>query len=179
LPDSAAETGLNSAPPAIADEVLNAANFGKRPAVPLSWIGKSSQLGKVISGFERRLDVSKIKFDFGSITLEAELLQTPTAEAISKVLPIESEVLRWGDEVYFDISVVAAREPVSRAVVEPGEIAYWPEGPAIAIGFGPTPISAPGEIRLASPCNIWAKATGDVRCLSVIAAGTRVFVSAA
>ena len=123
--------------------------------------------------------MSKIKFDFGSITLEAELLQTPTAEAISKVLPIESEVLRWGDEVYFDISVVAAREPVACAVVEPGEIAYWPEGPAIAIGFGPTPISAPGEIRLASPCNIWAKAVGDVRCLSAIAAGTRVSVSAA
>ena len=40
-------------------------------------------------------------------------------------------------------------------------------------GFGPTPISAPGEIRLASPCNIWAKAAGDVRCLSAIAAGTR------
>jgi len=145
----------------------------------LSWIDKSTQLGKVISGFERRLDVSKIKFDFGSITLEAELLPTATAEAISKVLPIEGEVLRWGDEVYFDISVVAAREPVARAVVEPGEIAYWPEGPAIAIGFGPTPISAPGEIRLASPCNIWAKAAGDVRCLSAIAAGTRVSVSAA
>ena len=96
--------------------------------------------------------MSKIKFDFGSITLEAELLPTPTPEAISKVLPIEGEVLRWGDEVYFDISVVAAREPVARAVVEPGEIAYWPEGPAIAIGFGPTPISAPGEIRLARSC---------------------------
>jgi uncharacterized protein len=122
--------------------------------------------------------VHKIKFDFGSITLEAELLPTPSAEAISKVFPIEGEVLRWGEEVYFHIPVVSGREPDARAVVEAGEIAYWPEGPAIAIGFGSAPISAPGEIRLASPCNVWAKAASDVRCLSAIAAGTRVVVSA-
>jgi uncharacterized protein len=123
--------------------------------------------------------MSEIKFDFGSITLEAELLPTPTAEAILKVLPIQGEVLRWGEEVYFDIPVLAGREPDARAIAEASEIAYWPEGPAIAIGFGRTPVSAPGEIRLASPCNIWAKAVGDVRCLSAVVAGTRVYVSAA
>jgi len=121
----------------------------------------------------------KIKFELGGVTLEAELLQTPTAEAILKRLPIEGRVSRWGEEVYFDIPVRMEREANARAVVEAGEIAYWPDGHAIAIGFGRTPISAPGEIRLASPCNIWAKALGDVKRLGEVEEGARVVVSAA
>jgi hypothetical protein len=38
----------------------------------------------------------KIKFEFGSITLEAELLQTKTADEIWNKLPINGEVLRLG-----------------------------------------------------------------------------------
>ena len=120
----------------------------------------------------------KICFDFGPAVLEAELLSTPTAEAILAALPISSQVLTWGEEVYFETPVAMRREAGARAVVQAGEIAYWPDGNAIAIGFGRTPISAPGEIRLASPCNIWARALSDVRLLKSIAAGTRVTVSA-
>jgi uncharacterized protein len=123
-------------------------------------------------------DMRKIKFEFGLLTFEAELLQTPTADAIWDRLPIQGDVSRWGEEVYFEIPVAMKREPEARAVVEAGDIAYWPDGNAIAIGFGRTPISGPGEIRLASPCNIWAKATGDVKSLGKVAAGTRVAVSA-
>jgi uncharacterized protein len=121
----------------------------------------------------------KIRFDFGSVVLEAELLATPTAEAIWRELPIKETVLRWGEEVYFSTPVAIKREPDARALVDAGEIAHCgPDGHAIAIGFGRTPISAPGEIRLASPCNIWAKATGDVRCLDSVEAETQVVVSA-
>jgi hypothetical protein len=121
--------------------------------------------------------MTRIRFDFGTLTLDAELNDTTTAQAIAAALPITSEVMTWGEEVYFDVPVRVKREADARAVVTPGEIAYWPDGAAIAIGFGRTPISRGDETRLASPCNIWAKALGDVKALKAVKAGTKVTVS--
>jgi len=119
----------------------------------------------------------KIRFDFGTLALDAELLDTPTAQAVAAALPIASSALTWGEEVYFEAPIEVPREKDARAVVTPGEIAYWPDGPAIAIGFGRTPISKGDETRLASPCNIFARALGDVKALASVRAGTKVKVT--
>ena len=120
--------------------------------------------------------MARIRFDFGLLTLDATLIDSPTAAAVLEALPIMASVLTWGDEVYFEVPVRAPREDDARAIVTPGEIAYWPEGPAIAIGFGRTPISQDGEIRLAAPCNLFARADGDVQGLAAVKPGTRVLV---
>ena len=121
--------------------------------------------------------MGRIRFDFGTLTLDAELLNTPTARAVAAALPISSSALTWGEEVDFEIPVKATVEKDARAVVTPGEAAYWPSGHAIALGFGRTPISRGDETRLASPCNIFANAIGNVKALAKVKAGAKVNVT--
>jgi hypothetical protein len=65
------------------------------------------------------------------------------------------------------------------ARIEPLSTQPGPDGHAIAIGFGRTPISKGDETRLASPCNIWARALGDVKTLAKVKAGAKIKVTVA
>jgi hypothetical protein len=118
----------------------------------------------------------QLKMTIGPVVITATLLDTPTAAAIYQSLPFTSTAQRWGEEVYFSTPVQVAREPDAKDVVEAGELAFWVEGDAIAIGFGRTPISRGDEIRLAAATNIWGRAVEDVRRLATVAAGAPIKV---
>jgi uncharacterized protein len=122
--------------------------------------------------------MARIRITVGTVPVDVELFETPTAKAIQDALPFTSRAMTWGEEVYFSTPVSAVREKDARAVVEAGEIAFWTDGDAIAIGFGPTPVSRGDEIRLASPCNIVGKALTDVRDLAPIKGGETITVEA-
>ena len=122
--------------------------------------------------------MKKLKMTFGGVEIPVELFDTPTAGAIHQALPFSSVARTWGEEVYFDTPVRTEPEADARDIVEAGEMAFWLAGSAIAIGFGPTPVSQGDEIRLASPCNIWGRAVEDVRGLLHIRNGASITVEA-
>ena len=118
----------------------------------------------------------KLKMTIGGIEITAELFDTPTADAIYQNLPFTSTARTWGEEVYFDTPVTSKNEADARDVVEAGELAFWLAGNAIAIGFGPPPVSQGEEIRLAARCNVWGRAVEDVRGLMVVKDGDPITV---
>ena len=103
----------------------------------------------------------RLKITVGTVSFTAKLRDTPTARAVAGACPIDGQANTWGEEVYFAAALDVDPERDQRAVVEAGEIAYWLEGNAIAIGYGPTPISQGDEIRLAAPVNVFADADPD------------------
>jgi hypothetical protein len=123
--------------------------------------------------------MNKLTIQFDELTFQAQLNDSPTADAIYKQLPFESQVNTWGEEIYFDIPVDMAQESDAREVVAVGELGYWPVGQAFCIFFGPTPVSTDDRPRAYSPVNIIGEILGDHSRLKEIKNGERVKVLAA
>lgn len=111
------------------------------------------------------------------LSLVAELTQTPTAEALWGALPLQAQANRWGDELYFSVPFQVPLEADARAIVQSGDVAYWPDGPALCFFFGPTPVSRPGEIRAASAVNVCGRIRGDSAMLGQVADKAMVSLS--
>ncbi|HTH16564.1 MAG TPA: cyclophilin-like fold protein [Magnetospirillum sp.] len=120
----------------------------------------------------------KLRLHIGKLAIDAELFDTPTADALYAAAPFESRATTWGGEVYFTVPVRTEREHDARDVVQPGELAFRVEGEAVVIGYGPTPNSSGDEIRLAMPANVWGITTHDVRQLQDVEAGELIRVEA-
>ncbi len=103
----------------------------------------------------------KITIIAGEVSLPAELNDSPTAQLIWEALPLEGRVNIWGDEIYFEIPVMASQAMDARVVMDVGELAYWPVGHAFCIFFGPTPVSIDERPRAYSPVNILGRVLGD------------------
>jgi hypothetical protein len=118
----------------------------------------------------------RIVWKGGEVT--ANLRPTPTSKQLLAALPCDGEANTWGDEVYFGIPVKAVLEADAQQVVEPGTVCFWVPGHALALPFGPTPISKGQECRLANACNVLGKIEGDPRELKKVKQGMAIRVEA-
>lgn len=123
--------------------------------------------------------MNEILITAGTITVHAELNDSPTARQVWEALPLEATVNRWGDEIYFSIPVAAAQAPDARAEVEIGEIGYWPAGHAFCIFFGPTPASDGPQPRAYSPVNILGRVREDATWLRSVPDGATIRIARA
>ena len=92
------------------------------------------------------------------ISLELDDTNSPkTVSEFIEKLPFTVDLNVWGDEIYTSESHISQPEENAKTPVELNDVAYWPQGKAICLFFGPTPIGNPGEITPASPVNIIGK----------------------
>jgi len=73
--------------------------------------------------------------------LEGELLDTDCARAIRDGLPLRGEFTVWGDQLALQVPVTHEGERHPTRKVDVGDLAYWAEGRALLLFFGPTPMS--------------------------------------
>jgi uncharacterized protein len=117
--------------------------------------------------------------DSGKIVfIELDDSQSPkTVKAILDNLPIEIKINRWGDELYTDKTPIVAEEENAQSIVNLLEVAYWPEGNALCLFYGPTPISkSPDEILPYSPVNVVGKIISEEDILYQIKDGSKVVI---
>lgn len=108
---------------------------------------------------------TKITITLKEIIIHAELFDTPCAKAITNILPIEARPNEWGDEFYFTIPVEMPLDETATKEVKAGDIGYWPPGNALAIFFGPTPLSSGIDPVPASEVNLVGRITDDATLL--------------
>ena len=106
-----------------------------------------------------------IRIIIGRTTLQAELYDTPCALEIIASLPIETRPNEWGDEFYFQIPVSQALDSSATTRVKVGDIGYWPPGQALALFFGPTPMSSGSDPVPASAVNLVGRIIDDPHLL--------------
>jgi hypothetical protein len=89
------------------------------------------------------------------VSIELDDSRSPrTVQAILENLPIQVGITKWGDELYTEKTQILAEEEDAKREVNFLDVAYWPEGNALCLFYGPTPISKDGQILAYSPVNI-------------------------
>jgi len=121
----------------------------------------------------------RINIRAGNVALWAEIDETSCGRAFYEALPISAGFNVWGDEFYFEVPLEAELDPTATSKVAVGEIGYWPPGRAIALFFGPTPMSTGDEPVPASDVNIIGRISGDARELRRAAGADNIVIEKA
>ena len=102
-------------------------------------------------------DILAVYFDDLDKKIYIRLDCSWSPETVKKIvmnLPIKTYMNQWGEEIYSDDTKIDVKYENPKKEVEIFDVAFWPEGKAICLFFGPTPISKRDKILPYSPVNV-------------------------
>ncbi|HJS64406.1 MAG TPA: cyclophilin-like family protein [Nitrososphaeraceae archaeon] len=102
-------------------------------------------------------DILDVYFDDLDKKIYIRLDCSWSPETVKKIvmnLPIKTYMNQWGEEFYSDDTKIDVKYENPKKEVEIFDVAFWPEGKAICLFFGPTPISKIDKILPYSPVNV-------------------------
>ncbi len=102
-------------------------------------------------------DILDVYFDDLNKKIYIRLDCSWSPETVKKIvmnLPIKTYMNQWGEELYSDDTKIDVKYENPKKEVEIFDVAFWPEGKAICLFFGPTPISKIDKILPYSPVNV-------------------------
>ena len=108
---------------------------------------------------EKIIDIVFPDLDDKNVRIKLDDTLSPkTFKAILDNLPVEVSINKWGEELYTDrTTITVEQEDNAKTEVNELDVAYWPEGNALCLFYGSTPISKNGRILAYSPVNIIGK----------------------
>lgn len=73
-------------------------------------------------------------------TITLTLQEGNLTDEIFEVLPFETRISTWGEEIYFPVPVDVEPGELTEEL-EVGDVVFWHEGQSLCVFFGPTPKS--------------------------------------
>lgn len=125
--------------------------------------------------------MQKISVSFPELDerIELQLDESAAPNTVNRIiekLPIKVKINRWGEELYSDPMPVKADPENAKSTVNRMDVAYWPDGDALCLFFGPTPISKGEEIKPYSPVNVIGKIISRENMALKIKESTQVII---
>lgn len=103
--------------------------------------------------------------------LEAELFDTPSADAVLDALPAEVSADILGEELRLRLGANVRLEDAATQIAEPGAVCYWVDGAALVLPFGLAPVARGYECCLLTAMNVLGRIDGDHRMLRSVREG--------
>jgi hypothetical protein len=111
-------------------------------------------------------DILDVYFDDLDKKIYIRLDCSWSPETVKKIvmnLPIKTYMNQWGEELYSDDTKIDVKYENPKKEVEIFDVAFWPEGKAICLFFGPTQISKIDKILPYSPVNVIGRVINPVQ----------------